>query len=171
MKRMNRHYDRETYLRTVEKLRKTAPDITISTDIIVGFPGETDEDFEETLDIARRVEYDSAFTFIYSPREGTPAAKFTGQIPDEICHERFDRLVDVMNEISLRKNQAYNGRVCEVIAEGVSRSDDKVLSGRTDGFKLVNFTTDRSPEEIMGKTVKVLITESKTFSLEGTEVG
>ena len=127
LKRMNRHYNRESYLETVEKLRRTDPDITISTDIIVGFPGETEEDFEETLDIARKVGYDSAFTFIYSPREGTPAAKFTDQVPDEVCHERFDRLVDVMNEISLKKNQAYKGRICEVIAEGVSRSDDNVL--------------------------------------------
>ena len=170
LKRMNRHYDRESYLKTVEKLRKTAPDITISTDIIVGFPGETEEDFEETLDIARRVEYDSAFTFIYSPREGTPAARFTDQIHDEVCHERFDRLVDVMNEISLKKNQAYKGRICEVIAEGVSRNDDNVLAGRTDGFKLVNFTSDRSPEQLMGRKVRVEITEGKTFSLEGREV-
>ena len=170
LKRMNRHYDRESYLKIVEKLRKTAPDITISTDVIGGFPGETDEDFEQTLDIARKVEYDSAFTFIYSPREGTPAAKFEDQVPDEVCHERFDRLVDVMNEISLKKNQEYKGKTYEVIAEGISRNDDKVISGRTDGFKLVNFTSDRSPEQLMGRKVKVEITESKTFSLEGREV-
>ena len=125
---MNRHYDRETYLKTVEKLRKTAPDITISTDVIVGFPGETDEDFEQTLDIARKVEYDSAFTFIYSPREGTPAAKFVDQVPDEVCHQRFDRLVEVLNEISLKKNLAYKGKVYEVIAEGV-RQDRRLQTG------------------------------------------
>jgi tRNA-2-methylthio-N6-dimethylallyladenosine synthase len=136
----------------------------------VGFPGETEEDFEETLDIARKVRYDSAFTFIYSPREGTPAAKFEDQIPDEVCHERFDRLVDVMNTISYEKNQEYKGKVYEVIAEGVSDKDERAISGRTDGFKLVNFTTDRSPEELMGRKVKVKITESKTFSLEGIEV-
>jgi tRNA-2-methylthio-N6-dimethylallyladenosine synthase len=167
---MNRHYDRESYLKIVDKLRATAPDITISTDIIVGFPGETEEDFEQTLDIARKVEYDSAFTFIYSPREGTPAAKFEDRVPDDVCHERFDRLVDVMNEISLKKNQAYKDKVYEVIAEGVSRNDDTVISGRTDGFKLVNFTSERSPEELMGQTVRVRITESKTFSLEGIEI-
>ena len=170
LKRMNRHYDRAAYLEIVDKLRKAAPDITISTDVIVGFPGETEEDFEETLDIARKVGYDSAFTFIYSPREGTPAAKFEDQIPDEVCHERFDRLVDVMNEISLRKNMEYKGKICEVIAEGVSRNDDTVISGRTDGFKLVNFTSERSPEQLMGRKVKVRITETKTFSLEGQEV-
>ena len=124
---------------------------------------------EATLDIARKVEYDSAFTFIYSPREGTPAAKFSDQIPDDVCHERFDRLVDVMNEISLRKNQAYKGKIYEVIAEGLSRSDDTVIAGRTDGFKLVNFTSDRSPEELMGRKVMVEITECRTFSLEGIE--
>ena len=91
-------------------------------------------------------------------------------MPDEVCHERFDRLVDVMNEISLKKNQEYKGKTYEVIAEGISRNDDKVISGRTDGFKLVNFTSDRSPEQLMGRKVKVEITESKTFSLEGREV-
>ena len=170
LKRMNRHYDREQYLTIVDKLRKVCPDITISTDIIVGFPGETEEDFEETLDIARKVRYDSAFTFIYSPREGTPAAKFEDQIPDEVCHERFDRLVDVMNTISFEKNQEYKGNIYEVIAEGISDKDDIAISGRTDGFKLVNFTTDKAPEELKGRKVKVRITESKTFSLEGIEV-
>ncbi|MBR0307819.1 MAG: tRNA (N6-isopentenyl adenosine(37)-C2)-methylthiotransferase MiaB [Mogibacterium sp.] len=169
LKRMNRHYDRESYLKIVEKLRAKVPDITISTDIIVGFPGETEEDFEDTLDIVKRVKYDSAFTFIYSPREGTPAAAFPDQIPDEVCHERFDRLVEILNDISLKKNLEYRGKVYEVIAEGVSRSDDTVISGRTDGFKLVNFTSDRSPEELMGRKVSVRITESKTFSLEGVE--
>ena len=170
LRRMNRHYDRAAYLEIIGKLRKAAPDITISTDVIVGFPGETEEDFEDTLDIVRKVEYDSAFTFIYSPREGTPAAKFEDRVPDDVCHERFDRLVDVLNDISLRKNREYKGKVYEVIAEGVSRSDRTTISGRTDGFKLVNFTTEKSPEEIMGRTVRVLITESRTFSLEGTEV-
>ena len=113
LKRMNRHYDIARYLEIVDKLRDTAPDITISTDIIIGFPGETEEDFEKTLDVARKVRYDSAFTFIYSPREGTPAARFTDQIPDEVCHERFDRLVDVMNTISLEKNMKYKGKKLE----------------------------------------------------------
>ncbi len=169
LKRMNRHYDRAQYLTIVDKLRDVCPDITISTDIIVGFPGETEEDFEETLDIARNVRYDSAFTFIYSPREGTPAAKFEDQIPDDVCHARFDRLVDVMNTISYEKNQEYKGKIFDVIAEGISDKDDRAISGRTDGFKLVNFTTDRNPEELMGRKVKVVITESKTFSLEGVE--
>ena len=170
LRRMNRHYNREQYLSIVDKLRSVCPDITISTDIIVGFPGETEEDFEETLSIAEKVRYDSAFTFIYSPREGTPAAKFEEQIPDDVCHKRFDRLVDLMNSISYEKNQEYKGKVFDVIAEGISDKDDRALSGRTDGFKLVNFTSEKSPEKLMGKTVKVKITESKTFSLEGIEV-
>jgi len=170
LKRMNRHYDTARYLEIVDKLREAAPDITISTDIIVGFPGETEEDFEQTLEMARKVRYDSAFTFIYSPREGTPAAKFEDQIPDEVTHERFDRLVDVMNEISLEKNLEYKGKVYEVLVEGLSKNADDTFAGRTDGFKLVNFTSDKSEEEITGTMVKVEITESKTFSLEGKEV-
>ncbi len=170
LKRMNRHYDTTRYLEIVDKLRAVCPDITISTDIIVAFPGETEDDFEGTLDIARRVRYDSAFTFIYSPREGTPAAKFPDQIPDEIAHERFDRLVDVMNRISLEKNMEYKGKTYDVLVEGVSKNADDTYAGRTDGFKLVNFTSDKKPEEIIGTTVSVLITESKTFSLEGREI-
>ena len=170
LKRMNRHYDTERYLSIIDKLRSVCPDITISTDIIVGFPGETEEDFEGTLEMARRVRYDSAFTFIYSPREGTPAARFTDQIPDEVSHARFDRLVEVMNDISLEKNLEYKDKIYEVLVEGVSKNADDAYAGRTDGFKLVNFTSDKTPEEIIGTTVKVKITESKTFSLEGIEI-
>ena len=170
LKRMNRHYDTGRYLDIVRKLREAAPDITISTDIIVGFPGETEEDFEQTLEIARKVRYDSAFTFIYSPREGTPAARFTDQIPDEVCHDRFDRLVDVMNSISLEKNLAYKDGIYDVLVEGPSKNEEGVYAGRTDGFKLVNFTSDRAAEDITGTIVRVRITESKTFSLEGEEV-
>jgi tRNA-2-methylthio-N6-dimethylallyladenosine synthase len=171
LKRMNRHYSKESYLELVEKLREKIPDLSLTTDIIVGFPGETEEDFEETLDIARTVEYDSAFTFIYSPREGTPAARlFNDMIPDDVCHERFDRLVDVMNTISLEKNLGYKGRVCDVMVEGRSKNEPDTYAGRTDGFKLVNFSSDRSEEEMIGNTVRVLITESKTFSLEGREL-
>jgi tRNA-2-methylthio-N6-dimethylallyladenosine synthase len=167
---MNRHYDTARYLEIVDKLRSACPDITISTDIIVGFPGETEEDFEGTLDMARKVRYDSAFTFIYSPREGTPAATFTDQIPDEVTHRRFDRLVDVMNDISLEKNLEYKGKTYDVLVEGVSKNADDTYAGRTDGFKLVNFSSDKKPEEIIGRMVRVEITESKTFSLEGREV-
>ena len=170
LKRMNRHYDRERYLKIVDKIRSVAPDITISTDIIVGFPGETEADFEDTLDIARRVRYDSAFTFIYSPREGTPAAKFEDQIPDDVCHERFDRLVALMDGISLEKNKEYKGNVVEVLCDGASKNSPNTYSGRTEGFKLVNFISDKNEDEITGQIVRVEITETKTFSLEGREV-
>lgn len=170
LKRMNRHYDSETYLAIVEKLRSVCPDITISTDVIVGFPGESEEDFEKTLEIARMVRYDSAFTFIYSPREGTPAAKFEDQIPDDICHERFNRLVELMDSISLEKNIKYKDEIVDVLTDGVSKTSDNTYSGRTDGFKLVNFTSDKSEDEIIGQIVRVKIDETKTFSLEGHEV-
>lgn len=174
LKRMNRHYDRAQYLEKVAKLRAASPDITFSTDIIVGFPGETEEDFEDTLSLVKEVRYDSAFTFIYSPREGTPAAKFEDQIPDEIQHERFDRLVDAINDISLEKNLRYEGRTVEVLIEGKSKNNDHVYSGRTDDFKLVNFTIPEgyisrftSDDELIGEIVKVRITSGKTFSLDG----
>lgn len=170
LKRMNRHYDRKRYLEIVDKLRAVCPDITISTDIIVGFPGETEEDFEETLDIARKVRYDSAFTFIYSPREGTPAAKFEDQVEDGVCHERFNRLVELMDGISLEKNKVFMGREVEVLVDGPSKTSENTFSGRTDGFKLVNFTSDKKEENISGQLVKVKITETKTFSLEGKEI-
>ena len=113
LKEMNRHYTREDYLEIVRKLREVDPDIAISTDIIVGFPGETEEEFEETLTLCEEVRYDSAFTFLYSVRKGTPAEKFENQIPEEIKHERFNRLVDVINRISAEKNAEYVGRIRE----------------------------------------------------------
>ena len=183
LKRMNRHYDREKYLGLVEKLRRAVPDMTISTDIIVGFPGETEEDFEDTLDIVRRVRYDSAFTFLYSIRKGTPAAEYEDQVPEEVKHERFNRLVKLVDQISAEKNAAYEGTVRQVLVEGRSKRNRGSLSGRTDGFKLVNFPADPKnlPEEVRGDArtvqemedrltghfVNVKITKGKTFSLEG----
>ena len=164
LKRMNRRYTKEDYLRLVERLRTAVPDITISTDIIVGFPGETEEDFLETLDLAEQVRYDSAFTFLYSIRKGTPAEKFEDQIPEDIKHERFNRLVDTINRISAEKNSEYVGTVQQVLVEGTSKNDIMIYSGRTDGFKLVNF---KASEDLTGKTVPVRITESNTFSLVG----
>lgn len=164
LKRMNRRYTKEEYLRLVERLRTAVPDITISTDIIVGFPGETEEDFLETLDLAEQVRYDSAFTFLYSIRKGTPAEKFEDQIPEDIKHERFNRLVDTINRISAEKNSEYVGTVQQVLVEGTSKNDIMTYSGRTDGFKLVNF---KASEDLTGKTVPVRITESNTFSLVG----
>ena len=164
MKRMNRHYDREQYLEIIRKLREAVPEITISTDIIVGFPGETDEQFEETLSLVEEVRYDSAFTFLYSPRVGTPAAELQEQIPEEVKHRRFNRLVELVDSISAEKNSAYIGRVERVLAEGTSKRNPGALSGRTDGFKLVNF---KGENDLIGQFVDVEITEGKTFSLEG----
>ena len=164
LKRMNRHYTKDEYLEKIKKLREAAPGITISTDIIVGFPGETEEDFDQTLEVVNEVRYDSAFTFLYSKRHGTPAESYGDQIPDEVMHERFDRLVDAIDTISAEKNAVYEGRVETVLVEGPSKRNSHTMAGRTDGFKLVNFEAD---EDLTGKFVKVRITKGKTFSLEG----
>ena len=164
LKRMNRRYTREHYLELVSKLRSAVPEITLSTDIIVGFPGETEEDFQETLSLVRQVKYDSAFTFLYSVRQGTPAAQYEDQIPEDVKHERFNRLVDAVNQESMMKNAAYKGRVEKVLVEGVSKKNDETLTGRTEGFKLVDFAGDKS---LIGQMVDVEITEGKTFSLTG----
>ena len=164
LKAMNREYTREDYLKLVEKIKKVVPGITISTDIIVGFPGETEEDFEDTLDLARRISYDSAFTFLYSIRKGTPAAKAENQVPEDVKHERFNRLVDVINESSAEKNEKYRNTVVKVLVDGQSRGKAGTYEGRTEGFKLVNFTGD---EVLEGEIVKVEITDSNTFTLSG----
>lgn len=164
LKEMNRHYTREDYLEIVRKLRKVDPDIAISTDIIVGFPGETEEEFEETLTLCEEVRYDSAFTFLYSVRKGTPAEKFENQIPEEIKHERFNRLVDVINRISAEKNAEYVGRIEKVLVDGPSKNNSKTYGGRTESFKLVNF---RGTPDMIGQVIDVLITGANTFSLEG----
>lgn len=164
LKEMNRHYTREEYLEIVRKLRKVDPDIAISTDIIVGFPGETEEEFEETLTLCEEVRYDSAFTFLYSIRKGTPAEKYENQIPEEVKHERFNRLVDVINRISAEKNAEYVGRVEKVLVDGPSKRNSKTYGGRTESFKLVNF---KGSPDMIGNVVDVLITEAGTFSLEG----
>lgn len=168
LRRMNRHYNRERYMEIVKKLRATCPDLSISTDIIVGFPGETEEDFLDTLSLVREVEYDSAFTFIYSPRVGTPAAKYDNQIPENVKHERFDRLVEEVNRCSAKKNSEYLGRIVDVMVDGPSKNDAGAWSGRTDTFKLVNFTSEEPLTE--GQMVSVRITETKTFSLDGKKV-
>lgn len=168
LRRMNRHYNRQRYMEIVEKLRATCPDLSISTDIIVGFPGETEEDFLDTLSLVREVEYDSAFTFIYSPRVGTPAAKYDDQIPEKIKHDRFDRLVEDVNRCSAKKNSEYLGKIVTVLVDGPSKNDAGAWSGRTDTFKLVNFTSEEPLTE--GQMVSVRITETKTFSLDGEKV-
>ena len=167
LKRMNRRYDRNKYIDIINKLKLACPDIAITTDIIVGFPGETEAEFEDTLSLVEYVKYDSAFTFIYSPREGTPAAGFSDQIPYDIKHERFERLNEVVNKYSLEKNERLSDKTVKVLIDGSSRKDDESYSGRTDGFKLVNVSSGR---DITGRLVDVRITECKTFSIDGVLV-
>lgn len=164
LKRMNRRYDREKYIDIINNLKSACPDIAITTDIIVGFPGETEAEFEDTLSLVEYAKYDSAFTFIYSPREGTPAAGFSDQIPYDIKHERFERLNEVVNKYSLEKNERLSDKTVKVLIDGSSRKDDESYSGRTDGFKLVNVSSGR---DITGQLVDVRITECKTFSIDG----
>ncbi|HRC79907.1 MAG TPA: tRNA (N6-isopentenyl adenosine(37)-C2)-methylthiotransferase MiaB [Sedimentibacter sp.] len=161
LKQMNRKYTREHYLSLVEKLRSAVPDIAITTDIIVGFPGETEEDFQETIDIVKKVQFDSAFTFLYSVREGTLAAKMDNQVPDELKHERFDRLLDVLYPIILEKNKKCTGKVFPVLVESVEKGK---LTGRTGQFKLIHF---EGSSDLIGHIVNVKITEAKTFHMEG----
>lgn len=164
LKEMNRRYDRERYLSIVKNLREIDPNIAISTDIIVGFPGETEKDFEDTLKICQQVRFDSAFTFLYSVRKGTPAEKFDDKIPEEIKHERFNRLVDMINRISKEKNSEYLGNTYKVLVEGPSKTNSKTYSGRTESFKLVNFI---SKEDLTGQILDIKITGYNTFNLEG----
>ncbi|WP_408625495.1 tRNA (N6-isopentenyl adenosine(37)-C2)-methylthiotransferase MiaB [Crassaminicella thermophila] len=164
LKKMNRHYSKEDYLKLVQDLKKEVPNVCITTDIIVGFPGETEEDFKETLDVIQKVQYDSAFTFLYSIREGTPAATYVDQVPENVKHERFNRLLDILNPIIAKKNSLLKGKVVEVLVEGPSKTNKDRLMGRTRTNKLVNFI---GPKECIGKLVKVKITEPKTFSLNG----
>lgn len=164
LKVMNRKYTKEDYLRLVEKIRNRIPDIALTTDIIVGFPGETEEDFNETLEIVKKVEYDSAFTFLYSIREGTIAARMENQIPDDIKQERFQRLLDALYPIFYKKNLKYQDKVVEVLVEEVSKNNEKVLTGRTRHGKLVHFEGDK---KLIGQLVDVKIDNVKTFTLEG----
>ncbi|MBK5253759.1 MAG: tRNA (N6-isopentenyl adenosine(37)-C2)-methylthiotransferase MiaB [Peptostreptococcaceae bacterium] len=164
LKRMNRKYDRDRYLDIVRKMKKAVPGITISTDIIVGFPGETEENFADTLSMINEVRYDSAFTFLYSIRKGTPAGKYDNQIPDEIKHERFNRLLENVNKITAEKNSEHVGRIEKVLVEGISKNNKSNLMGRTEGYKLVNFPGE---ESLVGEIISVKIINANTFSLEG----
>lgn len=164
---MNRKYTKEDYLRKIDKIRQVNPDIALSTDIMVGFPGETEEDFEETLDLVKRVEYDTSFTFLYSMRSGTPAAKSLNQVPDKIKHERFQKLLDILYPIQYEKNKKFINKTVKVLGEDISKKDSRKISGRNDEFKLVNF--NGSAEDI-GKIVNVKITSVNSFAMEGVKV-
>ena len=165
LKKMNRHYSKEDYLRIIEKAKAEVPDIAFSTDLMIGFPGETEEDLLDTIDVVQKVRYDSAFTFIYSKRTGTPAAKMENQIPDDVKHERFNRVLNEVNKVVAEINEEYRGKVVEVLVEGKSKTDETVLTGRTRQNKLVNFTGGTT--DMVGTLVNVKITDPKTFSLQG----
>lgn len=160
LKIMNRRYTKEQYLRLVEKLREAIPDISLTTDIIVGFPGETEEDFQETLDVVRKVRYDSAFTFIYSKRTGTPAAAMENQVPEDVVKERFDRLLKEVQAISKETSSRFEGQTVPVLVEQINEQDPDLVTGRLGNNLLVHFP---GTEELIGKIVNVTLTESKGF--------
>ena len=164
LREMNRYYDTAKYLKIVESLRAHMPDITITSDIIVGFPTETEEDFQGTLNMLREVKFDMIYSFIYSPRKGTPAAEMDNQISDEVKGERFSRLLAVQNEIANAKNRARVGQVMRTLSEGKSRTDETTCTGRTDGGTLVHFVDNGDTE---GKFVNIKITRADTFALFG----
>ena len=166
LKAMRRTYDRERYLRLVETLRGAVPDLALGTDIIVGFPGESEADFRETLEVVEEVRYDSAFTFIYSPRAGTEAAGMAEQVPDETKHERLERLVDVVQRIAADRNRERVGRVEEVLVEGSSRTDESLLRGRTRRNTTVVFSGSAAE----GELVDVLVEDATSTTLRGREL-
>jgi len=164
LKAMNRKYDFEKYIGIVDYIREKMPDAAITSDIIVGFPDESEEDFEKTLDALRRAKFDMIFSFIYSPRKGTPAAESDKQIPDALKSERFDRLLKVQADISLAANKVLEGKVLRVLCDGLSKNNDKVYSGRTEGSKIVFF--DAKPE-CEGRFLDIKIERGDTFALYG----
>ena len=167
LKIMNRHYTKERYLSLVDKLKTAMPDISLTTDIIVGFPGETEEDFQETLDVVRRSGYDSAYTFIYSKRTGTPAATMEDQVPEEVVKDRFDRLLKEVQTIAAEVCAVHEGTVQEVLVESVSDHDDHMVTGRLSNNILVHFRGDAS---MIGDYVNVKLDQCKGFYYIGEQV-
>ena len=160
LKKMNRKYTKEDYLNLVEKLRNACPDISLTTDIIVGFPGETEEDFQETLDVVEKVRYDSAYTFIYSKRNGTPAASMEDQVPEDVIKDRFDRLLEKVQTIASQVCARHEGQVMDVLVEQINHQDKHLVTGRLSNNTVVHFPGDAS---MIGKLVPVLLKECKGF--------
>ncbi len=167
LKRMNRRYTKEEYFELFKKMKEKIPNVSITTDIIVGFPGESEDDFNETLDMVKKCEFDGAYTFIYSPREGTPAAKMEDNTPMKVKEERLYKLNELVNYYSNLSNNKLLNKVVEVLILDKSEKDKDKLYGYTDTMKLVNVKGDKN---IIGKIVKVKITEAKSFSLDGEYV-
>ena len=164
LKLMGRRYTKEEYLTLYKKIKETVPGVAITTDIIVGFPGETEEDFQDTLDIVNECKYDSAFTFIFSPRIGTPAAKMEDNTPLSEKEERLQRLNKVINNYSLEANKQYLNKDVKVLIEGISEKDPNKVFGYTETMKLVNV---ENASDKIGQIIDVHITDAKSFSLDG----
>ena len=164
LKKMNRKYTKEQYLALVDKMKTRIPDIVLSTDIIVGFPDETEEDFEDTLDVVRKVKFEQVYMFIYSRRVGTVADKMENQIPEEIKHQRFDRLKEFFESRVSENNKKYIGTTQRILVDGYSKNDKETLTGRTDTNKVVNF---KGNEELIGKMIDIKITEEHKWYLAG----
>ncbi len=160
LKIMNRHYDKEQYLDEVRRLREAIPDIALTTDIIVGFPGETEEDFLETMDVVKQVQYDSAFTFIYSKRTGTPAASMDNQVSEDVIKDRFDRLLKEVQDISSHKAMLLEGRIMPVLAEEMNEHDSNLITGRLDNNSVVHFP---GTSDMIGNIYNVKLNECKGF--------
>ena len=167
LKAMNRHYDREKYLDTVRYIREKMPDCSLTSDIIVGFPGESEADFEDTLDMLKTVKFDMLYSFIYSPRKGTPAAEMDEQIPKEIQGERFNRLLELQNKIALEKNSELVGKTVKVLCDGESKNDKSTYSGRTETNKIVFFEGIPSDR---GRYVDIKIERAEAFALYGNKI-
>jgi tRNA-2-methylthio-N6-dimethylallyladenosine synthase len=166
LKAMRRTYSRERYLKLVGEMRAAIPDLAFTTDVIVGFPGETENDFRETLEVVEEVGFDSAFTFVYSPRAGTDAATMPDQISDEVKRERIERLVELVQRIAAERNDARIGRVEEVLVEGPSRTDPSFLRGRTRRNTTVNFVG----AAVAGELVDVRIERATSTTLGGSQL-
>lgn len=168
LQKMNRRYDKEKYLNLVEKIRTAIPDISLTTDIIVGFPGETEEDFLETVDVVKKVRYDSAFTFIYSKRTGTPAAVMENQVPEDVVKDRFNRLLETVQTIGREMSARDTGKIMEVLVEEQNSQDKHLMTGRLSNNLLVHFEGDTS---LIGQLCQVRLDECRGFYYMGTKVG
>ena len=164
LKQMNRRYTKEQYLQLVDKMKKKIKGLTLSTDIIVGFPGETDEEFEDTLDVVRKVNFEQIYMFIYSRRKGTPADKMENQVPEEIKHKRFNKLKELFDSKIEENNKKYIGKIEKVLVEGESKNNDSMLTGRTDSNKVVIFKGDKT---LIGKIIDLKIISEHMWYLKG----
>ncbi len=167
LKEMNRKYTKEQYLNLVDKMKAKIPNLTLSTDIIVGFPGETDEEFEDTLDVVRKVKFEQVYMFIYSRRVGTPGDRMENQIPEEIKHKRFDKLKELVESQIEENNQKYVGTIQKVLVEGESKNNQELLTGRTDSNKVVIFEGDKS---LIGQMINLKIVSEHMWYLKGEVV-